>query len=105
MLCNKPKQPHAGLWKLKLPEFPSAGLPSLSLICSMIFGATLVIMHRALNQEKSLAITNTMVSAVTFTLLKCNSTTPTTTQQSPFLKAKIVKEVLQLLERVRSILH
>jgi len=105
MLCNTPKQPHARPWKLKLPEFPFARLPSLSLICSMIFLAILVIMHRALSQEISLAITITMVSAVTFTLLRCNSTTPSTTRQSPFLKTLIAKEVLQLLEHVRSILH
>jgi len=71
----------------------------------MIFGATLAIMHRALSQEKSLAITNIMVSAVTFTLLRCNSTTPTTTRQLPFLKALVVQAVLQLLVLVRSILH
>ena len=46
-----------------------------------------------------------MVSAATFILLRCNSTTPTTTRQSPFLKAKVAQAVLQHSVLARSILQ
>ena len=103
MLCNKPRQMHAWLWQLSLVIFPFARLPSLSLIFSKIFGTTLVIMHRALSQVNKLAAMNTMASAVTLTLLRCNFTIPTTTLPSLFLRAIIAKVVLLLLALAGSI--
>ena len=103
MLWIKPKQQHARPYHSKLVISPFARLPSLSLICSKIFGTTLVIMHRALSQVNKLAAMNTMASAVTLTLLRCNFTIPTTTLPSLFLRTIIAKVVLLLLALAGSI--